>query len=175
MCNLYWKEIRLEIQNQAARSFTSCSMDGKGIRHQLTLKATEVSGLKNICLYLVRVNVKAWLECSSSVGAPFNDLMFIKDLKLYEKVNKGISTVGLKKISNHLWYLNEEASILAIFDKNVDIASKKRIIENFTRENLDIGKKWIIHPNEVPHLLGRIFILIKSVFIYLIRNNSLIL
>ena len=58
---------------------------------------------------------------------------------LYEKVKKGISTVGLKFFSNHLWYLNEEASILAIIDKNVDIASKKRIIDNFKRENLDIG------------------------------------
>ena len=62
MYNLYWKEIRLEIQIQAA-----------------------------------------WLECSSSVGPPFNDLMLIKDLKFYEKVNKGISTVGLKIFSNHLW------------------------------------------------------------------------
>ena len=53
--------------------------------------------------------------------------MFINGLKLYEKVNKGISTVGLKKCSYHLWFLNEEASILAIFDKMLILLAKSAL------------------------------------------------
>ncbi|GBL98915.1 hypothetical protein AVEN_165734-1 [Araneus ventricosus] len=111
---------------------------------------SEVNGLKNICLFLVTVYVKSWLESSSAIGAPLNDLMFLKKLKKYENMNQGISSIALKK-SCCLWYLNEESSI---FDKNVNIASKKRIIENLKRENLHIERKCIVQPNEVPLLLG---------------------
>ncbi|GBM45489.1 hypothetical protein AVEN_210222-1 [Araneus ventricosus] len=114
---------------------------------------SEVNGLKNICLFLVTVYVKSWLESSSAIGAPLNDLMFLKKLKKYENINQGISSIALKKFCNHLLYLNEESSILAIFDKNVNIASKKRIIENLKRENLHTGRKCIVQPNEVPLLL----------------------
>ncbi|GBM73282.1 hypothetical protein AVEN_158156-1 [Araneus ventricosus] len=69
-------------------------------------------------------------------------------------MNQGISSIDLKK-SYCLWYLNEESSTLAIFDKNVNIASKKRIIENFKRENLHTERKCIVQPNEVPLLLEK--------------------
>ncbi|GBN10386.1 hypothetical protein AVEN_116134-1 [Araneus ventricosus] len=115
---------------------------------------SEVNGLKNICLFLVTVYVKSWLESSSAIGAPLNDLMFLKKLKKYENINQGISSIPFKKFCNHLWYLNEESSILAIFDKNVNIASKKRIIENLKRENLHTERKCIVQPNEVPFLLA---------------------
>ncbi|GBM47111.1 hypothetical protein AVEN_24242-1 [Araneus ventricosus] len=113
---------------------------------------SEVNGLKNICLFLVTVYVKSWLESSSAIGAPLNDLMFLK--MKYENINQGISSIALKTFCNHLWYLNEESSILAIFDKNVNIASKKHIIENLKRENLHTERKCIVQPNEVPLLLG---------------------
>ncbi|GBL90910.1 hypothetical protein AVEN_28011-1 [Araneus ventricosus] len=93
--------------------------------------------------------VKSWLESSSAIGAPLNDLMFFKKLKKYENMNQGISSIALKK-SCCLWYLNEESSI---FDKNVNIASKKPTIENLKRENLHIERKCIVQPNEVPLLL----------------------
>ncbi|GBN83000.1 hypothetical protein AVEN_188276-1 [Araneus ventricosus] len=115
---------------------------------------SEVNGRKNICLFLVTVYVKSWLESSSAIGAPLNDLMFLKKLKKYENINQGISSIALKKFCNHLWYLNEESSILAIFDKNVNIASKKRIIENLKRENLHTERKCNVQPNEVPFLLA---------------------
>ncbi|GBM17300.1 hypothetical protein AVEN_237287-1 [Araneus ventricosus] len=115
---------------------------------------SEVNGLKNICLFLVTVYVKSWLESSSAIGVPLNDLMFLKKLKKYENINQGISSIALKKFCNHLWYLNEESSILAIFDKNVNIASKERIIENLKRENLHTERKCIVQPNEVPFLLA---------------------
>ncbi|GBN00093.1 hypothetical protein AVEN_170230-1 [Araneus ventricosus] len=47
-------------------------------RQQLSLKMSELNGLKNICLFLVTVYVKSWLESSSAIGAPLNDLMFLK-------------------------------------------------------------------------------------------------
>ncbi|GBN24901.1 hypothetical protein AVEN_238801-1 [Araneus ventricosus] len=117
---------------------------------------SEVNGLKNICLFLVTVYVKSWLESSSAIGAPLNDLMFLKKLKKYENINQGISSIALKKFCNYLWYLNEESSILAIFDKNVNIASKKCVIENLKQENLHTERKCIVQPNEVPFLLEKV-------------------
>lgn len=73
-------------------------------REQLALKVSEVNGLKNICLFLITVYVKAWLESSSVVGGPFNDLMFLQKFKKFESTNKGISSIALKKFCNHLWY-----------------------------------------------------------------------
>ncbi|GBN35734.1 hypothetical protein AVEN_251780-1 [Araneus ventricosus] len=46
-------------------------------RQQLSIKIIELNGLKNICLFLVTVYVKSWLESSSAIGAPLNDLMFL--------------------------------------------------------------------------------------------------
>ncbi|GBM95461.1 hypothetical protein AVEN_55006-1 [Araneus ventricosus] len=73
-------------------------------RQQLSLKMSEVNGLKNICLFLVTVYVKSWLESSSAIGAALNDLMFLKKLKKYESINQGFSSIALKKFCNHLWY-----------------------------------------------------------------------
>ncbi|GBL86848.1 hypothetical protein AVEN_96073-1 [Araneus ventricosus] len=77
-----------------------------------------------------------------------------RKLKKCENINQGISSIALKK-SYCLWYLNEESSILTIFDKNVNIASKKRIIENLKRENLHTERKCIVQPNEVPLLFEK--------------------
>ncbi|GBM97387.1 hypothetical protein AVEN_105098-1 [Araneus ventricosus] len=79
----------------------------------------------------------------------------LNELKNYENKNQGISSIALKKFCNHLWYLNDESSILAIFDKNVNIASKKRIIENLKRENLHTERKCIVQPIEVSFLLEK--------------------
>ncbi|GBN39023.1 hypothetical protein AVEN_58541-1 [Araneus ventricosus] len=138
-------------------------------RQLLSLKMSEVNGLKNICLFLVTVYVKSWLESSSAIGAPLNDLMFLKKLKKYENINQGISSIALKKFCNHLWCLNEESSILAIFDKNVNIASKKRIIENLKRKNLHTERKCIVQHYGVPFLLGKILIL--TLYILFPKNN----
>ncbi|GBM73182.1 hypothetical protein AVEN_30064-1 [Araneus ventricosus] len=113
---------------------------------------SEVNGLKNICLFLVTVS---WLESASTIGAPFIDLMFLKKSKKYENINQGISSIALKKFCNHLWYLNEESSILGSFHKNVNIASKKCIIENLKRGNLHTERKCIVQANEVPLLLEK--------------------
>ncbi|GBM23580.1 hypothetical protein AVEN_196653-1 [Araneus ventricosus] len=142
-------------------------------RQQLSLQMSEVNGLKNICLFLVTVYVKSWLESSSAIGAPFNDLMFFKKLKKYENINRGISSISLKKFCNHLWYLNEESSILTIFDKNVNIASKKRIIENLKRGNLHTERKCIVQPNEVPLLLEKAIDFISQKSLNLLKKLNI--
>ena len=42
----------------------------------------------------------------------------------YNKVNSVLATGALKKISGHLWYLNEELVMLALFDDTGKIEEK---------------------------------------------------
>jgi len=71
-------------------------------------------------------------------------MCFLKSLKTYENVEKNISKTALHKFSQHLWYLTEEAAILALFDDEVNEATKIKIVENLTNENiLTTGKRYI--------------------------------
>lgn len=81
-------------------------------------------------------------------------MCFLKSLKTYESVEKNISKAALHKFSQHLWYLTEEASILALFDDEVDEAIKIKIVENFTNENRSTtGKRYIPSKDELCGLL----------------------
>lgn len=77
-------------------------------RDQLKMSKKEQKGIKDICVFTVRIYVKYWYEAQSAPFAPGNDLQLLKDLKLYEDINPLISKVAIKKIMGQLWYLSEE-------------------------------------------------------------------
>lgn len=47
-----------------------------------------VNSLRNKCMFLVKLYVKAWLECSLAACAPLNDLLFIKNLNMQKYLLK---------------------------------------------------------------------------------------
>lgn len=61
--------------------------------------------------------------------APLQDINFVKNVLKYAEIDSTISNAVLKKISNHLWYLSEEAIALAFFDKNVSFQEKRDMVE----------------------------------------------
>ena len=72
-----------------------------------------------------------------------HDLQLLKDLIDFRKINKTASDVALHKIQHHLWYLRESTVPLAIFDKDVSIASKRKMVEAIRRDNtgnIDVNK-----------------------------------
>nr|CAH7753854.1 unnamed protein product [Callosobruchus chinensis] len=111
---------------------------------QINLGDTDKAALIGVCLFIVLVYVKPWLHCILAVKAPFQGLCFLKALKAYEEIDETISIVALKKFNQHLWYLTDEAAALALFDDDVDIETKVKIVRNFDVESISShGKLYV--------------------------------
>lgn len=105
--------------------------------------AKDKKARREVCLFIVTLYVKAWLECIVATKAPNQDLCFLKSLKEYEKVHATISQAAISKFSHHLWYLCEETILLSLFDEDVDNQTEMKMIANFNRdENSDFGKRY---------------------------------
>lgn len=113
------------------------------LRAELKLSNMDKEALKDICLFVVIVYVKPWLHCVPAVQAPYQDLLFLKALKAYEAKNKIISKAALNKFSQHLWYLSEAMAAFALFDKDVNLDTKKKMVNNLDREPQQMDKRFI--------------------------------
>lgn len=96
-------------------------------RDQFHLNARELKGLRDVCIFLVRIYVKAWFGCTNAISAPNQDYNFIKDAVAYAQTDAKVSEAVLKKMSNHCWYLSEEAIALAFFDPEVPREEKVKM------------------------------------------------
>ena len=54
--------------------------------------------------------------------------MLIKELLQYKEIDNGTSESALKAISRHLWYLCEELVPLSLFDDELDVDEKERLL-----------------------------------------------
>lgn len=97
-------------------------------RNQYKLNEIEKKRLAEICVFIIHVYVKAWLNCTSAIKAPYQDFLFAQKLEIYD--DEQISTVALKKFQNNLWYLYDETVALAFFDDSVSLANKRKMIES---------------------------------------------
>jgi len=113
------------------------------LQSQCRITAEDKKALQDVCLFIVLLYVKPWLECTVVTKAPNQDLRFLKMLKEYEKVDATISKASISKFSHHLWYLCEETVILSLFDDEVDNQTKKKMIANFNRDRIsDFSKRY---------------------------------
>jgi hypothetical protein len=96
-------------------------------RNVFKLTTREINQLRDICIFIIRIYVKAWFRAPFAIEAPLQDLNLIKALLEYEKINKKISQAALKKLKNHLWYLSSETVAFGLFDDRVPIDTKKRM------------------------------------------------
>jgi len=88
---------------------------------QFKLTKAEDSGLRDVAIFVSSLYVKAWFQAPLSTSAPATDLQFLKDLSKYKSVNEKVSKAAFKKFAGHLWYLGEELSALAFFDRECSI------------------------------------------------------
>ncbi|XP_050541520.1 uncharacterized protein LOC126905643 [Daktulosphaira vitifoliae] len=93
---------------------------------QFHLSTKEKRGLEEICVFIVTVHLKNWFTATLAACAPNNDLQLIKTLIKYD--NPHISKATVKKMMGHLWYLSDELVGLCLFDKNVPVETKCKII-----------------------------------------------
>ncbi|XP_047034968.1 uncharacterized protein LOC124641007 [Helicoverpa zea] len=121
---------------------------------QLKITAKDKNALQDVCLFIVTLYTKPWLECTMAVKAPNQDLSFLKALKEYEKVDATISKASISKFIRHLWYLCEETVILSLFDEEVDTKTKTKIINNLNRdESSDSSKRYVPSKEEITQNL----------------------
>lgn len=103
-------------------------------RDQFEFEAGELEGLRDYCVFLISLYVKAWFKCTSAIHSPLHDLEFIKQSIDFGTINKQTSQIILKKISNHLYYLSEEHIALAFFDSAVSIEEKRKMVIALQKE-----------------------------------------
>lgn len=107
-------------------------------RNQFKLTSREEKGLRDVCIFAVRVYLKAWISATEVTNAPYNDLLMLKSLLEYSKIHSGIAKKTSSKFSNHLWYLSQELVGLAFFDSRVSSSTKRLMISALeSREHQD--------------------------------------
>jgi len=107
-------------------------------RAQFKLTPAEQRGLRDVCVFAVRVYLKAWISAPQASGAPYSDLLLLKTLIDYSSIHSDISKSTSLKFSNHLWYLSQELVSLAFFDRRVSSSTKRLMVSAMqSEENQD--------------------------------------
>ncbi|XP_055916769.1 uncharacterized protein LOC129949371 [Eupeodes corollae] len=115
---------------------------------QLKITSKDKASLLDVCYFIVTCYVKPWLKCILPVKSPYQDLCFLKAMKDYEQVDQSISKAALKKFSQHLWYLTDEVVMLSLFDDEMVLETKTKMVANLTREQVSTHEKRYIPSKE---------------------------
>lgn len=115
---------------------------------QLEISTSELKGIKDVCVFIVRLHIYAWFSCTSAVSAPRSDLLLLQQLVEYKTIHEAISKVATEKLLRHTWYLNEELIALSFFDASVSHDEKRNMVKALkTREG-----RWEIQKRPtIPH------------------------
>ena len=127
------------------------------------LSEAEITGLREVCIYVVLIHVKTWFSAPLAASAPRNDLQLLKDLINFRKIINRASVLALNKMQNHLWYLNEKVVPLAFFDKEVSVECKKDMVEAIKEDRinsvnvngLDVANSEIIESLTLDRLINK--------------------
>lgn len=107
-------------------------------RREFELTARETNNLREICMFVVLFYIKAWFTSTSAVLAPKQDLELMQKLILYKEQNLSVSQAAIAKLCDHLWYLNEDLAVFALFDKDVPVEIKRRMVESIKSQEVTI-------------------------------------
>ena len=121
----------VDSQHNARRMSKSIySLKVRMLRTQFKLTPREEKGLRDICIFVSLLYVKAWIRAPLAAAAPYQDLEMLKALAGHH--NKIIAKATVPKLRNHTWYLSKELVALALFDALVPSNTKKLMIEAIT-------------------------------------------
>jgi hypothetical protein len=96
-------------------------------RQQFKLTSREITGLRDVNIFVALVYTKAWFTSTNAVSAPSNDLQLLKALDSYKAIHSVISAAACKKFINHLWYISEELIGLSFFANKDDVPTATKI------------------------------------------------
>ncbi|KAK4882268.1 hypothetical protein RN001_005587 [Aquatica leii] len=109
-------------------------------REEFKMTARELNNLRHICIFIVKIYVKAWFTSPSAITALNNDPTLMQQLILYKKVNSSIPQAALKKMIRHLWYLSDQLAIMPLFDDSLDLSVKEKMVENLKIQKSPISQ-----------------------------------
>src|ERR1043165_4731714 len=89
------------------------------------LTARELNGLKELCIFGVKLYIRSWLSSRLEISAPKNDLLLERRLLVS---GDRISLAALKKLKGHFWYLSEELIGFSFFDDSFSVEEKKKTV-----------------------------------------------
>lgn len=124
-------------------------------REEFDMVDCERIGVRDICIFVVKIYLKVWFKASVAVEAPMQTLTFLKNLHAYSNIDTHISNEAIRKLCNHLWYLSPENVALAFFDPNISYDSKKRMVAALDECNDNDTKKIIALPHNVCHYVEK--------------------
>lgn len=101
-------------------------------RSQLNLDQGLLNAIRAMLLFYFKVYLKNWFTATDATSAPRKDLQLLKELKAFEDIC-GKAEAAFSKWTNHLWYLGEKVVALALFDPEVSIQMKIKMIERLER------------------------------------------
>lgn len=93
---------------------------------QLRISPGNEQNLLKFCRFIVSIHVKHWFMARVATQAPANDLELIKAMA---RSTEPHIRAGFEKFSNHLWYLSETSVCLSLFDSNISIKEKGKIVQ----------------------------------------------
>lgn len=138
------------------------------LQSEFSLTDQEKDGLLALSLFIVTTYVKPWITCPSALKAPYQDLCFLKTLKQYENIDKEISKSAFAKFCQHLWYLSPECAIFSLFDNDVELETKAKMVANFSKENVSNNiKRYILDEGSTDFLLSKHMLLFLIVCLLL--------
>ena len=98
-------------------------------RSQFRLTTTELEGMREFNIFVIKVYLKAWYTSPIPLEAPRNDLQLLNDLAAYKTTNPIVAKAALKSFSGHLWYLSETLIALGFFDSEIPVETKAKMAE----------------------------------------------
>lgn len=106
-------------------------------RFQFELTESELNGLRNVCIFIIKHYLENWFRCPIAAEAAYQDFNFLKTIMLDKSINPKLSDLILKKFKNHLWYLAEESMGLAFFDSSIPIEIKQEMVDRLRLDGDD--------------------------------------
>lgn len=126
-------------------------------RKEFILTSEKATGIRDICIFLVNLYLKAWIQAPVATEAPRQDLEFINNLFAYRQIDDTISRTAMNKMINHLWYLAPETAALSFFDSAIGNDTKIKMIEGInaseSSDDNECLKKYKILPKDVEQFV----------------------
>ena len=94
-----------------------------------------------MCCFIVLIYVECWFTAPNAVQAPHHDLNLMKALLKYSDTNFDISAATFETLKRHLWYLSEENVGLSLFDEEVSLSVKRRLLISMKSDEVNEDEK----------------------------------
>lgn len=122
------------------------------VRQHLQLDSNFLSSLERFCTFVALIYTKHWNRSSIALDAPVNDLLLMKELRVYEQIDDVISRVAQEAHHRHLWYLSDELITLSLFSDKVSNEEKSLMAILMLRVVAQRTENSIKHTDEIDDI-----------------------